>query len=745
MDYVGGPGNDTLNGGPGNDTLSGLGGDDTLDGGPGDDTLDGGSDVDTATYADATAAVTVSLALSGPQATGGAGTDTLISIERLIGSDFNDTLTASDAGSYLFGGRGLDLLIAGAGDDTLDGGSDNDMVSYRNASTGVTVNLSTSGAQATGGSGHDTLISISQLEGSAYDDHLTGNSEDNILLGGAGADTLVGGSGNDTLDGGPGDDLLKGGAGLDTASYASATGPVTVSLDISGAQDTVSEGHDTLSQIENLAGSAYADHLTGNIHDNVLSGGDGDDVINGNGGNDTIEGGAGNDTLVGGAGADTVTYAHATSGVTVSLHRNFAQDTGGAGIDTISGFENLTGSKYDDHLTGDTGNNILDGGDGDDVLYGFGGTDVLNGGIGGFDTANYGDATAAITVNLGLSTAQNTGGAGVLTLIHISGFVAGSGDDVLTGGGASVLHGGAGDDILDPGSFGSAQPGALLDGGDGFDTVTFSAAKSGITVNLSTAGSQDTGGDRYQAFKSIEKLVGTPYADTFTGSSGDDTLVGLGGNDILSGGAGNDTLDGGAGHNILKGGAGNDILNGTAGTSDDLMGGAGNDQISGNGFDTVDYSDAAHGVTVDLSLSTAQDTGWGVDTLTGGITGVIGSSYDDVLTGSLGYNSFTGGAGGDIFVFKQIADSQPGGPDVITDFVEGRDKISLHLIDADTTTPGNQAFHFGATPGHTGDIVATTSGGNTVLNIYVNGDTTPDMVIQLNGLHPGLSAGDFYL
>ena len=62
--------------------------------GGGDDTLDGGGgNGDVAAYLDATAGVTVSLAISGPQNTVSAGTDTLINIEGLWGSSFNDTLT----------------------------------------------------------------------------------------------------------------------------------------------------------------------------------------------------------------------------------------------------------------------------------------------------------------------------------------------------------------------------------------------------------------------------------------------------------------------------------------------------------------------------------------------------------------------------------------------------------------------------------------------------------------------------
>ena len=90
----------------------------------------------------------------------------------------------------------------------------------------------------------------------------------------------------------------------------------------------------------------------------------------------------GNDTLDGGDGTDTVSYADAAGGVTVSLALDTAQNTGGAGTDTLTNFENLTGSTHDDTLTGDDNNNTISGLDGNDTLQGGGGDDTLDGGTG---------------------------------------------------------------------------------------------------------------------------------------------------------------------------------------------------------------------------------------------------------------------------------------------------------------------------------------------------------------------------
>ena len=85
---------------------------------------------------------------------------------------------------------------------------------------------------------------------------------------------------------------------------------------------------------------------------------------------------------MGGAGTDTVSYANAASGanglgVTVSLSATKAQNTIAAGTDTLSGFENLTGSQFNDTLRGSTGNNIITGLGGNDTLTGGGGNDTF--------------------------------------------------------------------------------------------------------------------------------------------------------------------------------------------------------------------------------------------------------------------------------------------------------------------------------------------------------------------------------
>ena len=118
---VGLGGADRLYGADGNDSMAGGDGDDRLYGGEGNDQLNGGNGVDTASYVDAGAGVTVSLAITRMQNTQGAGTDTLTAIENLEGSGHADILTGSAGTNRIDGGAGADQVFGGAGDDVLVG------------------------------------------------------------------------------------------------------------------------------------------------------------------------------------------------------------------------------------------------------------------------------------------------------------------------------------------------------------------------------------------------------------------------------------------------------------------------------------------------------------------------------------------------------------------------------------------------------------------------------------------------
>ena len=184
---------------------------------------------------------------------------------------------------------------------------------------------------------------------------------------------------------------------------------LTMTLNYAGAHDITPDYHGTYTANDNHGGSdtanvsiSYQDGhtLTGTAGDDVLVAGSGNNVINagdgndvltagsgnnemhGGAGNDLLYSGAGNDLLDGGTGSDTASYAHATAAVTVNLGLLGAQNTLGAGTDTLTGIENLLGSNFNDSLTGDGNNNVINGGLGNDFLNGGAGDDLLIGGMG---------------------------------------------------------------------------------------------------------------------------------------------------------------------------------------------------------------------------------------------------------------------------------------------------------------------------------------------------------------------------
>ena len=668
---------DALDGDAGINVIRGGAGGDTLRGGGGADDLDGGEGTDTATYGAAAGAVTASLATGQAIDDGDGATDTLTSIENLIGSAHDDALTGDAGINVLSGGAGADTLRGGGGTDTLIGGEGSDTASYSGAAGGVTASLAAGQATDDGDGATDTFTSIENLIGSAHDDTLTGDAGINTLIGGAGADALSGDGGDDDLRGGAGTDVLDGGDGTDAANYAAATAGVTASLAAGQASDDGDGATDNFTSIENLIGSSHDDTLTGDAGINVLSGGAGADVLRGGGGADELDGGD---------GTDTVSYSTAAAGVTASLAAGQAADDGDGATDSLTSIENLIGSAYADTLIGDAGANVLSGG---------GGADDLDGG-GGTDTASYSAAAAGVTANLVVGQATDDGDGGTDTFTSIENLTGSAHDDALDGdAGINVIRGGAGGDTLRGG--GGADD---LDGGEGTDTATYGAAAGAVTASLATGQAIDDGDGATDTLTSIENLIGSAHDDALTGDAGinvlsggagADTLRGGGGTDTLIGGEGSDTasysgaaggvtaslaagqatddgdgatdtftsienligsahddtLTGDAGINTLIGGAGADALSGDGG-DDDLRGGAGTDVLDGgDGTDAANYAAATAGVTASLAAGQASDDGDGATDNFTSIENLIGSAHDDTLTGDSGANVLLGGAGSD--------------------------------------------------------------------------------------------------
>jgi serralysin len=205
-----------LLGAGGNDQLEGGGGDDVLTGGAGDDQLAGGVGWDTASYADASAGLT--LDMRSGVIVSWMGTDTLDGVEHLVGTRFSDLMIGDTGSNRLDGGLGDDLLRGGLGDDVLVGGAGWDVADYSDATTGLTIDLG-SAAQVTW-MGTDTLQDIEIVRGSRYNDFLVGSAGVNWLDAGEGDDILLGNAGSDTLTGGWGADRFVFRAAADSSGGA---------------------------------------------------------------------------------------------------------------------------------------------------------------------------------------------------------------------------------------------------------------------------------------------------------------------------------------------------------------------------------------------------------------------------------------------------------------------------------------------------------------------------------------------
>jgi Ca2+-binding RTX toxin-like protein len=257
---------------------------------------------------------------------GGSGNDVLTGSSHgwpmIWGSAGNDTITGSGGHSYLSGGDGNDSITGKDGDDYLWGGDGDDTLF--------------------GASGYDTLVGGDDddlLQGGALGDSLYGGNGNDSLNGQGQIDDLNGDAGDDTLNGGDSAaDDFSGGIGHDTADYSSRSDDLTITLDDVANDGAPAEGDNVHSDIEVVKGGSGDDKLTGNTLANFFIG---------NAGNDTIRGGSGNDTIGGGEDMD-------------SLYGD-------------GGNDDITGDSSDDSLFGGAGDDTLNGGLGEDVLVAIGG------------------------------------------------------------------------------------------------------------------------------------------------------------------------------------------------------------------------------------------------------------------------------------------------------------------------------------------------------------------------------------
>jgi Ca2+-binding RTX toxin-like protein len=501
----------------------------------------------------------------------------------------------------------------------LDGGGDGDDVLSGTAGVANWI---------TGGLGDD------QLTGDSAADILNGNSGQDRLIGLGDADVLIGGEGNDVLIGGAGGasagDTLVGGGGTDIASYETASSSVRASLAQPKALGDSTAGDaagDVYDGVEGLRGSAFADELEGDGGQNEFEGGKG---------NDTLRGGLGDDLYVFGRGdgqdsiddqyapdKDVVVHSGGTLESPWVARMELMRNEGGVyHFDHVVSHAETGEIAYRRSLaptldrelampgTFETGGWALDE-QGGSIFTGTGNgnevADVEPFAPGGSDTLLFEDYT-------GVAGYSGEQAIGLSDLIFAFDTGANAADLLIS------LVGSPGDQVRIKGF----RDGAAAHVNSAIETIQFS---DGSSIKLEGLRFDSNGvllsasGDTLAA-PVDDLIIGSAAGNLLSGGFGDDTLSGLDGIDTLQGGAGDDQLSGGMGADILQG---------------------------GDGVDTVNYvgSDGGIGVTINLASTAAATGGEAQGDTFNLIENVVGSHFNDTVTGSTGDNVLKGNRGND--------------------------------------------------------------------------------------------------
>jgi Ca2+-binding RTX toxin-like protein len=664
-------GDDLLFGDSGNDTLNGGNGFDILEGGLGNDTLNGGADFDFATYVLATSGVTVSLAITGAQNTGSQGLDTLVGIEGIFGSDFNDSLTGGVGDDWLIGSLGLDTINGGDGDDLLEivdgdfaagetysGGAGYDIlllgaivnlstatltgiedlisdhaVSLTAAQLDALTNLTTGTITVTTGGIVDLAGGIIETPGFNLTAATTLNLSGSTWVGGY---VVEGSTGDDIVTGGTVRDLLHGNDGHDTLRGEDGDDLITAAL-----------GNDA------LYGAAGNDVIDAGQGDNLLDGGDGLDSLFAADGNDTLYGGLGDDLLSGGNGLNTFVAGDGNDAIMDGDGDNTLN--GEAGNDNLragGGADMLNGGDGDDELDGELGADTMFGGSGHDILHGETTDLVLQGGLGN-DTIHLSGVSTPLSIQIVGGPGHDTLHVLVETCDFTNATVSGVETFASTGVELIVKA-----EQIDGASLLGMDAVRIRAGG----TVSFAGAT--IDVDRFFLEAPDIVLDFTGSLSQRIFVDGGDYADTVTAGQDDDVLNGFARNDTLNGAGGVDIVYGGDGADVLGGGDGDDEIYGEV-NGDTLDGGDGNDELFGGGSGDTMYGGAGEDVLwADL----------GDDTLYGG-------DGDDQLLPGWGANSVYGGGGDD-----GVAIVDHSGTGVVYDGGDGRDQLVVGTYDLSGAT-----------------------------------------------------------
>jgi Ca2+-binding RTX toxin-like protein len=422
--------------------------------------------------------------------------------DRICGGSGEDLLYGEKGSDRIDGGGGNDRILGDRGGDKLSGGEGDDYVDGQKGSDEVD-----------GGSGADRLFGDKgndTMDGGPGDgDYLDGGLGDEKLEnGGEGnGDIVIGNLGTDNLSGGPGDgDVIRGDGGIDTidggggnqdiASFGTSPAPgVVVNL---GAGTATGDGHDTLRDIDDIAGSPF------------------DDQITGNGGLNRIDGGPGNDELSGGGGGGD-------------------QGFGGAGGDTCSAFDEVSSCNDRTPPQQETAVELNRGLDGVSVV-------VTGLGEGNQITVAYNGSAFVVSDPTGIETREGSGctASGAPLSPVVPGKPTRTDPKGTPTGGEKI-----GPDTTATCPSGVGVSFVLIDGGGGNDTISVGGGIPGsLSVRISGGNGNDTisGGPGDDLLESGDEYSGTSGSDILNGEAGNDGLVSDPGGDQLNGGDGNDLL-----------------------------------------------------------------------------------------------------------------------------------------------------------------------------------------------------------
>jgi len=589
---------DVMSGSESNDELYGLESDDQIWGTTGSDLLDGGEGFDSVDYRIMSSGVSVDIRQGLASVTKADGSvDTLVAIEKVVGSFLDDTLASSVSGVTLEGSGGDDVYLVG--------------------SEGVTIIEDEYG-------GYDELrTSVNTQKMDPFLEKMTFTGTGDFKgYGNTGANVIIAGAGNDILWGGDGGDQFFGGEGFDTVSYTDSHEGVSIELSSMWGATGIAWG-DTYSSIEAVQGSNFNDVIFAGASAMVMDGADGFDAVDYSRSNDAVSlefrdgkgfgsgGYAEGDTLInvekvvgtnlddhftansggvtleGGWGSDV--YTINSEGVTI------VEEWGASGYDEL--YTSLSVMKMDPFIEkmtytgtadftgyGNDSDNHIFGGSGNDLFYGGAGRDVFIGGA-GTDIVSYDDSDTGVVVGM-WKLGQNGTAEGDM-YYDVEGLQGSRFNDVMDAGREdAILEGGNGDDVIN--------------GNDGNDHL-YGGLKSGLDGDVAQADTLNGGSGDDVIVSAVNDLGtvahGDQGSDTITvhdgsafGDDGNDVLTGTGSNYQLSGGSGNDVL-------VLN-------LAGQSGTGGIAFGGMGDDTYIVNTSGLVTIQDEGWDLNDTLILNT---------------------------------------------------------------------------------------------------------------------------------------------